>query len=159
MGRESYEIRRARYLRKRSDPEYVLSERRRQKELRQKYPDKYKLYALHTKEKFYNLSLEEYNKLLEEQRNVCAICGLPELNRGIKKGKAILSIDHSKDCCPNKKSCGKCIRGLLCSNCNSALGYFKDNPDIMENAARYIRLFRNTKLPFSRGWFAANGGV
>jgi hypothetical protein len=30
------------------------------------------------------------------------------------------------------------VRGLLCSNCNLGLGYFKDNPKYLEGAIKYL---------------------
>lgn len=66
-----------------------------------------------------------YNKLFEEQGGVCTICKSPENGR-----YKHLSVDH----CHNT---GK-IRGLLCNNCNRALGLFKDNPEILRKAADYV---------------------
>lgn len=63
----------------------------------------------------YNLSPEDYEKRLLAQGGVCAICGH-------KPQKIRLSVDHDHSCCPGKSnSCGKCIRGLLCRNCNFRL--------------------------------------
>jgi hypothetical protein len=70
--------------------------------------------------------------MLERQGGVCAICGLP-----CKSGKR-LSIDHDHSCCPGKGSCGKCVRGLLCMNCNNGLGHFKDDPELLGTAIAYL---------------------
>ena len=59
----------------------------------------------------YGVSLEEYNVILESQKNLCAICGGP-LTRA--KGK-LPHIDHDHDT-------GK-VRGILCAGCNHGLGY------------------------------------
>jgi hypothetical protein len=32
-------------------------------------------------------------------------------------------------------------RGFLCANCNRALGLFKDNPEWLRRAARYLEAF------------------
>lgn len=61
----------------------------------------------HLKSKF-NITLEQYDKMLEKQNGVCAICGKPPIHRK-------LAIDH------NHKT-GK-IRGLLCIRCNPMLGW------------------------------------
>lgn len=70
----------------------------------------------------YNLTVDEYNKLLESQGRGCAICGkTPE-----ELGKYLV-VDHDHSCCPPGKSCGKCVRGLLCTNCNTKLGWYENN--------------------------------
>lgn len=67
----------------------------------------------------YNLTPEQYDEILLEQNGVCAICKQPET----RKGARYLSIDHDHSCCAGtENSCGKCIRGLLCHNCNRFLG-------------------------------------
>lgn len=74
----------------------------------------------------YNLSLDEYNKKLLEQNHKCAICACDET----EAYKSLLFVDH---CHTTKK-----IRGLLCHHCNTALGKFRDSPDILSSAIRYL---------------------
>lgn len=49
-----------------------------------------------------------------------------------------LQVDHDHGCCPGKGSCGKCVRGLLCSGCNRAVGYAGDSPAILANLISYL---------------------
>lgn len=77
----------------------------------------------------YNISRERYIKILHSQNGVCAVCKL------IPKK---FCVDHDHTCCPGKKSCGKCIRGLLCSNCNTAIGLLKENVNTLFEAINYI---------------------
>jgi len=80
----------------------------------------------------YNLSKEQYEALYDSQSGSCAICGATEN----------LVVDHDHACCPAAaKSCGKCVRGLLCGNCNNGLGRFNDNVDSLQKAAEYLRRF------------------
>lgn len=58
------------------------------------------------------------------QGHKCAICEQPE-----KNGKS-LSIDHDHDS-------GK-VRGLLCNNCNRALGLLKDDKEMLSKAIHYL---------------------
>jgi hypothetical protein len=48
-------------------------------------------------------------------------------------------IDHDHACCPGENSCGQCVRALLCIYCNTGIGYFKDEPERLEQAAAYLR--------------------
>jgi len=78
----------------------------------------------------YGMTLAGYKDLFLSQNGACAICG----RTGLK-----LVVDHDHSCCPGEITCGKCIRGLLCSKCNTAVGRFDENPKRLERAAEYLR--------------------
>ena len=81
-----------------------------------------------------NLTPAQLEALIEDHGGVCAICGTRP-----KEGGLGLAIDHDHACCPRiGQSCGKCIRGLLCGNCNTALGSFKDDPRLLRAAIDYL---------------------
>jgi len=82
--------------------------------------------------KGYSITSAQYKTKHTEQGGVCVICKHPNQN-----GKR-LSVDHDHRCCPGKQSCGECVRGLLCSTCNIALGLFKDSPELLFAALAYI---------------------
>ena len=83
------------------------------KQARKYSPERQRVIVLKSK---YSVTLEWYNSTLAEQGYVCGICG--EDNGG-----HVFAIDHDHTCCQGVKSCGKCVRGLLCTNCNVKLGY------------------------------------
>jgi hypothetical protein len=86
--------------------------------------------------KYYGMTYEEFDAKLEKQDNKCLICGLHK-DEQTKR----MSVDHDHSCCPGKETCGKCIRGVLCSTCNLALGGFKDNKVLLQRAIDYIESF------------------
>jgi Recombination endonuclease VII len=88
--------------------------------------------------KKYSLTIESYDSILKLQGGVCSICKSD--NPG--KLKNNFHVDHDHSCCPTKKSCGKCIRGLLCETCNRGLGLFKDNIELVRLAYEYLNNFR-----------------
>lgn len=53
-----------------------------------------------------------------------------------------LEIDHDHACCPKPKSCGKCIRKLLCVKCNRALGLINDDLNKAIGLVEYIQSFQ-----------------
>lgn len=83
----------------------------------------------------FGISLEDFVRLLDAQGGGCAICGGTNAN-----GKA-LGVDHDHDCCAGDRSCGRCVRGLLCSACNFAIGMMRDDPTRLRAAAEYIHSF------------------
>lgn len=81
----------------------------------------------------HGLTLEKYEEILEKQNNSCEIC-----KTDISKFKRNLYVDHDHSCCSGQFSCGKCIRGLLCHNCNFMIGLSKDNQDTLKYAIIYL---------------------
>jgi hypothetical protein len=75
---------------------------------------------------------EDYDKMVKHQNGGCAICHTPT-----SEGQS-LHVDHDHSCCSGEKSCGKCIRGLLCQKCNHALGLLGDNILKLEKAIDYL---------------------
>lgn len=74
----------------------------------------------------YGLTIEEYDGMAA---NGCMACGSMEN----------LHIDHDHSCCASHyKTCGKCIRGVLCKSCNIAEGYLKGDPDRALALAAYM---------------------
>ncbi len=73
-----------------------------------------------------------YKALLAGQAGGCAICGEP-----CRTGRS-LAVDHDHSCCPGRTSCGKCVRGLLCADCNNGLGRFRDDPALLARAIDYL---------------------
>ena len=92
---------------------------------RETNPEKMKLNnrIAHLK-RFYNMTLQEYDELLELQEGLCDICGVTlEDNRSTH-------IDHCH-------TTGK-ARGILCANCNKGLAFFDDNVLTLANSISYL---------------------
>lgn len=79
----------------------------------------------------YGLSYESYVKLLDQHGNACAIC----------KSSEKLCIDHDHECCPSSRTCGKCVRGILCNSCNTMLGMCNDKVEVLKNAIEYLDVY------------------
>jgi len=71
----------------------------------------------------FNISLNEYDNLLDKQGGVCKICKT-------KESRKVLCVDHNHNT-------GK-IRGLLCSKCNRGIGLLGDNIDLLKVAIKYL---------------------
>lgn len=82
----------------------------------------------------YGLTQEAFDILAGQQGGMCAICKGPPNRRG-------LFVDHDHACCPGQRTCGKCIRGLLCNNCNFLIGLAKEDREVLRSAAEYIEVW------------------
>ena len=80
--------------------------------------------------KRYNMGARQYRTLLKANSGRCHLCGL-EFD-----AENLPQIDHDHSCCDlgkNGGSCGKCVRGLLCLQCNLALGQYEALVKRIEN--------------------------
>lgn len=80
-------------------------------------------------QRFYGLTLTEYEAMVSERGGLCDICHRPESMTLRGKRKA-LSVDHDHDT--------GAVRGLLCSACNRAIGWLGDDPARVAEAAAYL---------------------
>ena len=87
----------------------------------------------------YGLTEDDVHALLERQDGKCASCSRDITGVTIKKRGAVcpdLRVDHCHTT--------GIVRGLLCNKCNVGIGCFDDKPELLEKAAAYIRLSRET---------------
>lgn len=82
-------------------------------------------------EKNYKLSAADIDEMFEKQSGTCGICP--------KSLGDTWVVDHDHKCCNIKgqKTCGDCVRGLLCSQCNIRLGHL-ENKTFTIAAERYL---------------------
>jgi len=78
--------------------------------------------------KRYGITGEQFEEMYKAQDGKCKICNIKS------NAKRTLHIDHCHET-------GK-IRGLLCHGCNTALGAFKEDPDLLMKAIEYLRSFK-----------------
>jgi hypothetical protein len=97
---------------------------------RERYPDRLKDSVIKAR---YRISPASYVAILAKG---CAICGSHD--------RVVLDHDHA--CCPGISSCGRCVRGALCSNHNWALGLFGDDTGQLLAAVDYLTQRRVRQL-------------
>lgn len=75
--------------------------------------------------RLFDLTPADYAAILRVQLGACAVCERPPK-------KLALNVDH----------CHKTglVRGGLCGQCNRLLALARDNPDLLNSAAEYLRL-------------------
>lgn len=78
----------------------------------------------------YRLSPTEHQAMLAAQSGKCGICS--------EKVDIHSPVDHNHKCCSGARTCGRCLRGILCKRCNRALGLFRDDLSLLQNAIQYL---------------------
>lgn len=103
-----------------------------QEELKEKAAERYKKTDSETRRRWkylqrYGITVEDYEDMFSEQGGVCAICGNAQQSH-----KKALCVDH----------CHKTgeVRGLLCDSCNTGLGRFNDDPELLVSALAYVNM-------------------
>jgi len=84
----------------------------------------------------YGLDMDTFDRMMAEQKGLCAICGRPP--DGLNRRTNSLHVDH--DHVTHQ------IRMLLCHHCNLGLGAFKDDPALLLAAIDYLRRFKPLEL-------------
>jgi len=78
--------------------------------------------------KRHGISMDIFEEMLKSQGGGCAICG---------QFTNAMCIDHNHSHCPGSYGCSKCFRGVLCSQCNMAIGILKEDVKLFEMAIIY----------------------
>lgn len=79
----------------------------------------------------YGITIEEFEAMKTKQNNLCAICQLDFVKTP--------HVDHCHET--------GLVRGLLCSNCNTAIGLMNDSPQILERAIHYLSSYTPAITP------------
>lgn len=80
--------------------------------------------------KRHKLTEGQYRDMLALHDGKCHSC----------KAAKVEVVDHDHSCCVGSHSCGKCVRGLLCKACNSALGHMQDDIDKLNGLVQYLTI-------------------
>lgn len=78
----------------------------------------------------YNISADQYDAMLKSQGGTCATCSAVP-------GSRKFAVDHDHKCCPGNRSCGKCVRGILCTKCNVSLSIV-ENTELLNRFMKYL---------------------
>lgn len=82
----------------------------------------------------HGLTAEQFDKL-KTHDGLCPICN--------KRSQSVIDHDHRH--CPGATGCSQCVRGYICSGCNSALGNAKDSVDGLMALVMYLEVFKEAQ--------------
>lgn len=93
----------------------------------------------HTKEYVlnykYKMGIKEFKR---RSAKGCELCG--------DKPERTLHVDHDHNCCSGQRTCGKCVRGIICNRCNKAVDKYEkgliraDYPNL-KNIIKYVNKY------------------
>lgn len=107
------------------DPEVLADRQDYQWRYRQEFPEKAEECRIRSAlKRTYGITLEQRDRMIAAQGFACAICA-----KALGDGRKA-HVDHCH-------TTGR-VRGMLCGKCNSGLGMFNDNVDLMMTAATYL---------------------
>lgn len=78
----------------------------------------------------YHLTPQQYEELVGRHQGLCPICMTRKAN----------VIDHDHSCCSGQHTCGGCVRGVLCKQCNAAMGVLTEQG--INRALLYLKEFK-----------------
>lgn len=82
----------------------------------------------------YGLNQEKFDALMESQNSSCAVCK-ETFTEAVRP-----HVDHDHRCCPGRVTCGLCVRGLLCLQCNVFAGMIETRFETHEAMFSYLHL-------------------
>mgnify|MGYP001557048711 FL=1 len=114
-------------FRERNPEEYLARKRAEKARYKERHPEQHSRNIRSNNLRKYGLTIETFEAMHQAQGGKCAICQT-QLGEGRR-----LHVDH----------CHKtgAVRALLCDKCNVGLGAFKDSPELLRSAARYIEMY------------------
>lgn len=101
----------------------------------------------------YRLTQSEWLAVFELQGNRCAICGTDDPGHAYG-----FAVDHDHECCPGDRSCGECVRGIVCQYDNIHSDRRK-TPEFLAYVARYEARSRPLKELATEAVKARENGI
>lgn len=113
--------------------EEVIESARKRDRARNKKPERIRWMKNKDLTRHFGITVEEFDRMVKEQNSLCAICRNPET--WTRNGKLVdLSVDHNH-------VTGQ-VRGLLCYQCNTALGKLKESVEAMKSMISYVEMYK-----------------
>jgi hypothetical protein len=78
----------------------------------------------------HGITMGAWWELYRLQDGRCYLCGNP-----LPADPSKVHLDHDHRCCPPRRSCQYCRRGLACLPCNMLIGHAGDDPDRLRRVA------------------------
>ena len=88
----------------------------------------------------YGLTVEQWYEIWNAQGQQCKVCGRTTNEETPHQNAREFCVDHTHNSEPF------IVRGILCINCNLALGHAKDNPEILRKMADYLETGEPTDI-------------
>lgn len=116
---------------------------RRASDRKHRTPEQQRRYLLKS---IHGMTPEEWDAMWSAQAGRCCYCQDP-----LPVNRRQVHIDHDHSCCPPKRSCVLCRRGLSCQNCNFVVGNAGDDPDRLERIASSLRRMKSRSVHIHSG--------